>query len=748
MTPIIRCMASVAGILTLALCGAAPALGATHTWIGPSGGAWSNAANWSGASKPTSGEPGGTIVQFGSGTTSTMDVAGLVVDEIHFTGASNTINGSTPLTISGSTLVQNIVSEATGNTLGSSLHVTLSGAPVEEAASAGMLTVAGPIGGTDGLVFAGTGGEFALTGENDYTGATAITAGTLHIGTPSGLVIAGSSLRIGDGMPPGAQLMLDESSDISSETPVTVESDGVLDFQGHSDTAKSLTVNGGQALVGSLTMSGALTEKEAMITVAGVLSASSLAMTGGTIGAGAPGPAELALAGNIQATSSASRPATVASAVQLKASPTVTVDPGPAGTAPELRVTGAISEFGGSRSVTKAGTGTMLTSAANTYTGSTTVSAGTLVANGTQTGALSVGPSGTLTGSGTFGATAVEGVLAPVPPGLTTGSLSFGPTGRLDETLTSVAPGTVPSTIATGPVTINPSAALNLVVAPGTALPRGSEALVIDNRSSEAIAGQFTGIPNGFVLPTLEGVPLAVGYAGGNGNDLSLTAGNIAPQVGPVEATPNPVAAGQPVTLSVVGSDANHDALSTTWNFGDGTTGSGAGTSHIYAAPGAYTVVATVSDGLAQVQSTATVAVAVVAAPPGGGTAPPQGGGTTPAGGSTGASTATSSAYGSSFIATAPSACVRRGAKFGVTLSVKKLQGKAARNALVKVTKVVFTIAGKTVKTLRTIPWHALITLAPNATPGAAIKVQAKAYLKIRGRKLATKAVTVAIKVC
>lgn len=202
MTPINRCMASVAGVLALALCGAAPALGATHTWIGPSGGAWSTAANWSGASKPTSGESGGTIVQFGSGTTSTMDIAGLVVDQIHFTGASNTINGSTPLTISGSALVQNVVSEATGNTLSSSLHVTLSGAPVEEASSAGMLTVAGPISGATGLVFAGTGGEFALTGENAYTGATTITAGTLHIGTPAGLVIAGSSLRIGDGVHP------------------------------------------------------------------------------------------------------------------------------------------------------------------------------------------------------------------------------------------------------------------------------------------------------------------------------------------------------------------------------------------------------------------------------------------------------------------------------------------------------------------------------------------------------------------
>ena len=748
MTAIRRCLASAAGVLALALCGAAPALGATHTWVGPSGGLWSTAANWSPASKPMTGESGGTVVQFDSGRTSTMDIAGLVVDQIRFTGASNTINGSAPLTISGSTFVQNIVSEATGNTLSSSLHVTLSGAPVEEASSAGMLTVAGPIGGATGLVFAGTGGEFALTGENAYTGSTTITAGTLHIGTLAGLVIAGSSLRIGDGVAPGAKLVLDNSSDISPETPVTVEGDGVFDFQGHTDTAKSLTVNGGRALVGTLTMSEALTEKEATITVAGILSAGSLSMTGGSVGTGTPGLAELALAGNVQATSSASGPATVSSAVQLKASPIVTVNPGPAGTAPELRVTGTISEFGGSRSITKAGTGTMLMSAANTYTGTTTVSAGTLVANGTQTGPLSVGPSGTLSGSGTFGATTVEGVLAPVAPGLSTGSLSFGATGRLEQTLTSVAPGTGPSVVASGTVTINPSAALNLVVAPGTALPHGSRALVIDNRGSEAIAGQFTGIPDGFVLPTPEGVPLAVAYSGGNGNDLSLTAGNIAPQIGSVGATPNPVTAGQPVALSVTGSDANQDALTTTWSFGDGTTGSGASTSHAYATPGAYTVVASVSDGLAQVQSTGTVTV--TAAPPSP-TTPSQGSSTTPrGGGSPGGSMATSSSsgYGSRFTVTTPSACVRRDAPFSVALSVKKLKGKAARNALVKVTKVVFTIANKTVKTLRAAPWHALITLAPSATSGATVKIRAKAYVRVRGGKAATKAVTVAIKVC
>jgi fibronectin-binding autotransporter adhesin len=735
MTPIRRCGISIAVVLALALCGGAPALAATHTWVGASGGVWSNAANWSGASKPTSGEPGGTIVQFPANITSSMDISGLVVDQIHFTGPNSTINGPSALTISGSNLVQNIVSDAAGNTLGSTLPVGLTGAAVEAACSAGTLTMAGAISGTDGLVFSGTGGNFALTAANTYTGATTILSGALHISTGLGDVIVGSSITVGTGAGPGAQLLLDQSSDISPETPVTVNSDGVFDFQGHSDFAKSLTVNGGHVLGATLTMTGALVLNDGTVTIVGVLSAGSLSMTGGSISA--PGAGLLALSGNVQATSSLAGPATVASGVRLNANATVNVTPG---AAPELRVTGVISELGGSRSITKTGAGTMLTSANNTYTGTTTVSAGTLLANGSQAGAFSVGPSGTLSGSGTVGATTVAGVLAPLAPGLSTGSLNFGPTGRLDVTITSVAPATIPSAIVTGTVTIDPNAALNLVVAPGIALPHGSNLLLIGNDASDPIGGQFNGIPTGSVLTTVNGVPLVVSYAGGDGNDLVITVGNIAPQIGSVSATPNPVAAGQLLALSVAGSDANQDPLTTTWSFGDGTTGNGATTSHAYTTPGTYTIVATVSDGLAQVQATTTITVTGTAT--GGGT--PTGRGT-PTGT---ASTVRSSGYGADFGLTVPTACLRKGTKFSVTLSIKKQKkGKAKGGRVVKVIKVVFAIGGKTVKTVRSAPFRVRLT-GPPATSGRTIKLSAKAYLTITGGKHRTKSITVPFKVC
>jgi PKD repeat protein len=232
-----------------------------------------------------------------------------------------------------------------------------------------------------------------------------------------------------------------------------------------------------------------------------------------------------------------------------------------------------------------------------------------------------------------------------------------------------------------------------------------------------------------------------VSYAGGDGNDLSLTPGNVVPQISSITATPNPVAAGRQLAMSVTESDANQDPLTTTWNFGDGTTGTGTATAHAYATPGSYTVAATVSDGLAQVHSTSVITVTTA----GGGSRTPTGARTGPAT----TSTVTSSAYGAGFSLTAPAVCVRKGASFTVTLSIKKhKKGKAHGNMFVKVTKVVFAIGGKTVTTVRSAPFRAHLTVTHTARSGSTIKVRAKAYLMIHGGRGKAKSTTIAVKVC
>ncbi len=79
--------------------------------------------------------------------------------------------------------------------------------------------------------------------------------------------------------------------------------------------------------------------------------------------------------------------------------------------------------------------------------------------------------------------------------------------------------------------------------------------------------------------------------------------------------------AGQPITFNAAGSsDPDGTVASYSWTFGDGTpAGAGASVQHVYAAPGSYTVVLTVTDNLGatgSAQTTATVA-------PGGGGAQP-----------------------------------------------------------------------------------------------------------------------------
>ena len=72
--------------------------------------------------------------------------------------------------------------------------------------------------------------------------------------------------------------------------------------------------------------------------------------------------------------------------------------------------------------------------------------------------------------------------------------------------------------------------------------------------------------------------------------------------------------AGQPIAFSAAPADAWSSVASTVWSFGDGTTASGAGVSHAYAAVGTYAVTVTVTDAAGNV-STRSGSTVVAAAP-------------------------------------------------------------------------------------------------------------------------------------
>jgi PKD repeat protein len=81
----------------------------------------------------------------------------------------------------------------------------------------------------------------------------------------------------------------------------------------------------------------------------------------------------------------------------------------------------------------------------------------------------------------------------------------------------------------------------------------------------------------------------------------------------PPTATPNPATVGQTVSFSVAASDADGDALTYAWTFGDGQSGSGAMPTHVYNVAGTYTATVTVSDGKG---GTASGSVTVTVNPP------------------------------------------------------------------------------------------------------------------------------------
>ncbi len=93
---------------------------------------------------------------------------------------------------------------------------------------------------------------------------------------------------------------------------------------------------------------------------------------------------------------------------------------------------------------------------------------------------------------------------------------------------------------------------------------------------------------------------------------VAVSASNALPPVigSAANATPNPTMMGQSVTFSVSATDPSNTTLTYMWDFGDGTIGSGASTTHAYTNLGTFNAVVTVADTLGAF-STSNVSVLV-----------------------------------------------------------------------------------------------------------------------------------------
>ena len=232
-------------------------------------------------------------------------------------------------------------------------------------------TYSGIISGTGTVTKLGA-GTLTLNGSNTYTGATAISAGTLQIGAN------GTTGSLASNITNSAALVFNRSD--NSTYSGTISGTGAVTKSG----AGTLTLNGSNTYSGATTISA------------------------GTLQIGANGTTG-SLTSNI--TNNAALVFNRSNASSYS---------------------GIIS---GTGAVTKSGSGTLTLTGTNTYTGNTTVSAGTLNVNGSTSASsrFTVASGATLGGNGTIGgATMIYGIHSPGnSPGIQTftGNLTYDTSG-------------------------------------------------------------------------------------------------------------------------------------------------------------------------------------------------------------------------------------------------------------------------------------------------------------------------------
>ncbi|WP_322518365.1 autotransporter-associated beta strand repeat-containing protein [Rhodopseudomonas palustris] len=264
------------------------------------------------------------------------------------------------------------------------------------------LTFSGLISGTGSVAQLGS-GNLTLSGANTYTGGTTISGGTVTVGNNSAFgtgdvkTTQGATVAFGN-----ADYTLANNFVVSGTSVFDIRTGTTQTITGavsDGDTAGIIEKNGG----GKLILNGHNSYSGGTIINAGTLQLANSNMLSATTAATVTSGTTLDLGGFNQTIGSLAGGGSVALGAAL-----LTAGSNDSST----NYSGTMSGTGG---LTKQGTGNLILSGTNDYTGPTTVNAGTLSVNGSIASAVTAASGGRLGGSGSVGSTTIAsgGTLAP-----------------------------------------------------------------------------------------------------------------------------------------------------------------------------------------------------------------------------------------------------------------------------------------------------------------------------------------------
>jgi len=421
-------------------------------------------------------------------------------------------------------------------------------------------TYAGTFTGTGGLTKTGS-GTLSLSGSNTNSGALQVAAGGLTVSGGSAIangatvtVDSGATLTLSSNEAIGA-LVGAGAVQLGSSTLTVGGTNLSSTFSGALNGTGNLTKNG----TGTLTLSGS----NGYTGTTTVLNGGTLSITNAS-----------SISSNTVTLSNSSVLQVTGSNVTLGNAFTLSSGGGKLSNANALTLSGVLS---GSAPFTKQGTGVLTLSGANVYTGNTTVQAGTLMLTGSLTGTdtLSVSSGATLAGTGTVTATTAVvigsgGTLSPGNGGAGTLTLNTNLVMNSASVLQADINGSTAGTgydqvVVNGGVTLGSGVNLPLLSATHGYTPGlGDSYVLIANDGSDAVTGAFSALTEGGTVTAAgNGTLLTASFAGGTGNDFTLTApSNSAPVVTGLGGDSAAYTAGSTVVLDAGGDAVVSDAES------------------------------------------------------------------------------------------------------------------------------------------------------------------------------------------